>query len=123
MIQSVHELGIRPTFLAAVAKLLKLTIMSDKYAETDKMEQLFVLRRMNGGAHLYVADQPYGPDSDVYSWTANLAITRDRAGRQVMGRDLKSMQERHWIRYDRALDEFLLTDDGRAVAAQSDLKA
>jgi hypothetical protein len=37
-----------------------------------------------------------------------------------MGRDLKVMQERQWIAYDRALDEFILTDDGRAVANEAE---
>src|SRR5262245_37008465 len=96
--------------------------MSDKYAEADKKEQLFVLRRMNSGARLYVADQPSGPDSDVYTWTANLTTaSRERGGRQVMGRDLKAMQERHWITYDRARDEFLLTEDGRAATNETQL--
>lgn len=76
---------------------------------------------MKNGAHLYVADQPYGPDSDLYTWTAGLTSgSRNLGGRQVMGRDLKVMQERHWIAYDRALDEFILTDDGRAVANEAE---
>ena len=98
--------------------------MSDKYAEADRLEQQFILQRMKNGAHLYVADQPYGPDSDKYTWTASLTSSaiRNLGGRQVMGRDLKTMQERHWIAYDRALDEFILTDDGRAVANEAESK-
>jgi hypothetical protein len=95
--------------------------MENKYAEADRIEQRLILRRMSDGARLYIADQPYGPDSDVYTWTASLTTEgRDRGGRQVMGRDLKAMQERHWITYNRALDEFTLTDDGRAMANEAE---
>jgi len=97
--------------------------MSGKNAEADRIEQRFVLQRISRGARLYVADQPSGRDSDMYTWTASLtSASRDRGGRQVMGRDLKAMQERHWIAYDRALDEFILTDDGRAVANEAESK-
>lgn len=94
--------------------------MPDKYAEADRIEQHLVLKRMSEGAHLYVGDQPYGPDSDVYAWTANLGVNKDALERTVMGRDLKKMKERHWIRYDRALDEFLLTEDGRNAQHEFD---
>ncbi len=84
-----------------------------KYEAEDRIEQHLVLRRMSEGAHLYVGDQPLGPDSDVNAWTANLGLSKDAFERIVVGRDLKKMKARHWIRYDRILDEFLLTDDGR----------
>ena len=92
--------------------------LKNKYAEADRIEQHRILTQMSKGAHLYVGDQPFGPDSDVYGWTANLGVSRDDAKRRVMGRDLRKMQERHWITYDRTLDEFLLTEEGRAVAEQ-----
>lgn len=87
--------------------------LKKQYEAEDIIEQHLVLKRMSEGAHLYVGDQPYGPDSDVYAWTANLGVSKDAFERIVVGRDLKKMKARHWIRYDRILNEFLLTDDGR----------
>jgi|GEM_PF-6361339 hypothetical protein len=87
--------------------------LKKKYEVEDRIEQHLVLRRMSEGAHLYVGDQPYGPDSDVNAWTANLGVDKNAFERRVVGRDLKKMQARHWITYNRILDEFLLTDDGR----------
>lgn len=94
--------------------------LREKYEADDRLIQLNTLKRMSEGAHLYVGDQPYGPDSDVYAWTANLGMSKEALEEIVMGRDLKKMQERHLIRYDRYLDEFLLTEEGRVLAQQDD---
>src|ERR1043166_393859 len=90
--------------------------LREKYEADDRRILRDSLKRMNEGAHLYVGDQPAGPDSDVYTWTANLGMSKDTASGMIMGRDLKKMQERHLIRYDRYFDEFLLTEDGKALA-------
>jgi hypothetical protein len=90
--------------------------LRDKYEADDRVIQRDTLKRLNEGSHLYIGDQPDGPDSDVYTWTANLGMSRDASERIVMGRDLKRMQERHLIAYDRQLDEFVLTEDGQAIA-------
>jgi hypothetical protein len=50
-------------------------------------------------------------EGTLYLFT--LAMSRDTFEDRVMGRDLKRMQECHWITYVRKLDEFVLTGDGR----------
>jgi hypothetical protein len=87
-----------------------------QYVADDRLIQLQTLQRLSEGAHLYVGDQPGGQDSDVSMWTANLGMSKDALEITVVGRDLKKMQERNLIRYDRNLDEFVLTEDGRATA-------
>ena len=47
-------------------------------------------------------------------------MKKDAFEGMVMGRDLKKMQERRLIRYDRYLDEFLLTEDGRVLGQQGE---
>src|SRR5688500_11056580 len=84
-----------------------------KHEVEDRIEQHVVRKRMCEGARLYVEGQPEGPSSDVYTWTAVLGTDKDKPERRVGGRDLKKMQSRHWITYDRRLDEFLITGDGR----------
>ena len=94
--------------------------LREKYEADDHFIQHHTLKRMSEGAHLYVGDQPGGPDSDVYTLTANLGMSKDAIEGMVMGRDLKKMQERHLIRYDRHVDEFLLTEDGRVLGQQDE---
>lgn len=73
--------------------------IKEKHEVEDRIEQHVVLKRMCEGDHLYVEDQPEGPSSDVYTWTAVLGTDKDKPERRVVGRDLKKMQTRHWIRY------------------------
>jgi hypothetical protein len=94
--------------------------LREKYEADDRRIQHHTLKRMSEGAHLYIGDQPDGPDSDVYTWTANLGMSKDAFEGKVMGRDLKKMQEHHLIRYDRHVDEFLLTEDGRVLGQQDE---
>lgn len=72
-----------------------------KYDASDRIERYEILKLLNRGAYLYVEDQPDGPDSDVYTWTATVATSPETRGRRVMGCDLKKMQEWHWITYQR----------------------
>jgi len=84
-----------------------------RYEIKDRIEQHLVLRLMCEGLRLFIEEQAEGPDSDVYTWVGYLGTKEGDLQRRVVGRDLKKMQARHWIRYDRVLNEFLLTDDGR----------
>ncbi|HYR74705.1 MAG TPA: hypothetical protein VEM96_02580 [Pyrinomonadaceae bacterium] len=84
-----------------------------KYDVEDGIEQQLILKRMCEGERLFIEEQVEGPDSDVYTWVGYLGTKEGDLQRRVMGRDLKKMQARHWITYNRALNEFLLTDDGR----------
>ena len=92
--------------------------LREQYEADDRRILSHTLKRMSEGAHLYIEDQPGGHESDVYTWTARLGMSKDALEGRVMGRDLKKMQERHLLRYDRNLDEFTLTDDGRTFSQQ-----
>ena len=94
--------------------------LREQYEADDRRILWHTLKRMSEGAHLYIGDQPGGQDSDVYTWTANLGMSKDAFEGMVMGRDLKKMQELHLIRYVRNLDEFVITDDGRTFVKQEE---
>lgn len=76
-------------------------------------EEWRIFERMAEGEHFYVEDMVDDPQAAPFTWTGNVSHDRNVRGTHLTGRQINSMRDGHWIVYDRNLNEFVLTHEGR----------
>ena len=72
-----------------------------------------IFQRIRNGERLYISGVEGNPQTDPFTWEGNLSRERDIQGTYVSGRELNSMRGGNWIVYDRALNQCVLTHEGR----------